>query len=218
MTSMKLLFFLLCIGHSFSLTAQKYLNDPRLFEAGERKEYAGENLTNIQFPTGGLGGGTIIMNGQGERNIWQIFNNFTQATMPESFFAIQTKTGDQTPITRQLQTSEGNFRAMDSLTFEGEYPMGWYHFFDNQIPVDVDLEVFSPFIPLDAKNTALPCVIYTFKATNNTNSTVDVNFLATQKNPIGYKGKPFNPSLINQFPAQGNMLEDFETGNYSKWI
>ena len=214
MKPLALLFFLI---YCLSINAQQYINDDRLFEQGERKVYSGENLTNISFPMGGLGGGCIMMNGYGERNMWQIFNNFTQAKIPESFFTVQTKVGGEMPVTRQLQTSAGNFIPMDSLTFEGEYPLGWYNFYDNELPLDVEMEVFSPFIPLDAKNSALPCAIYTIKAKNNSSTPVDVSFLATQKNPIGYIGSPIYDTSIDQFPNQGNIFEDFEDGNYDMW-
>ena len=215
---MRLILYTVILAHTLSLSAQNYINDSRLFEQGSRIIYQGENLTNISFPLGGIGGGCIHMNGQGERQMWQIFNNFTPATMPQSFFAIQAQAIGQAPVARQLQTNSGEFLPMDSLVFEGEYPLGWYTFFDDNLPVSVEMEVFSPFIPLDAKSSAIPCAIYTIKAKNNSTIDVEVNLLGTQKNPIGYSGSPIYHAEISPITLEGNIIEDFEDGTYNKWL
>lgn len=70
--------------------------------------YSGEYLTGIDFPIGALGGSVIRMNGKAERQWWQIFNNFEERAgsgiVPNSFFALRTKTKSNT-IVRALQTS-----------------------------------------------------------------------------------------------------------------
>ena len=68
------------------------------------------------------------MNGKAERQLWQIFNNFEERAgsgiVPNSFFALRTKTKNAT-VVRALQTSlVGEFSAMDSLSFQGEFPLG----------------------------------------------------------------------------------------------
>ncbi|MCL5284077.1 MAG: LamG domain-containing protein, partial [Armatimonadetes bacterium] len=62
-----------------------WLHDKRLMETGETKTYRGEYLTAISIGIGGIGAGTIQMNGKAERSAWQIFNNFEGVTVPHSF-------------------------------------------------------------------------------------------------------------------------------------
>ena len=154
--------------------------------------YSGKYLTGIDFPIGALGGSVIRMNGKAERQWWQIFNNFEERAgsgiVPNSFFALRTKTKDAT-VVRALQTSSiGAFTAMDSLSFQGEFPLGWYNFEDADLPVEVSMEVYNPLIPMDAKNSAIPCGIFNIKVKNTSDSKVAFDLLATQQNAVGFTG------------------------------
>lgn len=154
--------------------------------------YQGEYLTGIDFPVGALGGSVIRMNGKAERQWWQIFNNFEEregsGIVPNSFFALRTKTQNNT-VVRALQTSSvGDFTAMDSLNFQGEFPLGWYNFGDDELPVDVTLEAYNPLIPMDLKNSAIPCGIFNIKVKNTSDKKVEIDLLATQQNAAGFTG------------------------------
>ena len=154
--------------------------------------YQGERLTGLDFPIGALGGSLIRMNGKAERRWWQIFNNFEERAgsgiVPNSFFALRTKTKNAT-VVKALQTSSiGSFQAMDRLSFQGEYPLGWYNFGDDELPVDVTLEAYNPLIPMDLKNSAIPCGIFRVKVKNVSAKKVEINLLATQQNAVGFSG------------------------------
>ncbi len=154
--------------------------------------YSGKYLTGIDFPVGAVGGSVIRMNGKAEREWWQIFNNFEERAgsgrVPNSFFALRTKTKDAT-VVRALQTSSvGEFSAMDSLSFQGEFPLGWYNFGDAALPVEVSLEAYNPLIPMDLKNSAIPCGIFSVKVKNTAATKVEIDLLATQQNAVGFSG------------------------------
>ena len=154
--------------------------------------YKGVYLTDLDFPIGPIGGGVIRMNGKAERRWWQIFNNFEEhagsGIVPNSFFAIRTSTKNET-VVKALQTSTvGPFSAMDSLVFQGEYPFGRYTFFDKKVPVKVTLEAYNPLIPMDLKNSAIPCAIFSVKVKNSSANDVNISLLATQENAVGFSG------------------------------
>ncbi len=154
--------------------------------------YQGEYLTGLDFPVGAVGGSVIRMNGKAERQWWQIFNNFEERAgsgiVPNSFFALRAKTKEGTVI-KVLQTSSlGAFSAMDSLSFQGEFPFGWYRFADDELPVDVTLEACNPLIPMDLKNSAIPCGIFSIKVKNPSSKKVEIGLLATQQNAVGFAG------------------------------
>jgi uncharacterized protein (DUF608 family) len=160
-------------------------DDDRLFSRGQRHVYRDKHLGAISLPVGGIAAGPIQINGEGRR-IWQIFKNYEAVTLPNSFFAVRAKAGDSPPVARAVQTvGEGPLVAMKSLQFSGEYPFGWYAFEDPELPVEVSLEVFSPLIPLDTRNSSIPCAIFNLTAHNPGQQVVQVGFLATQQNPIG---------------------------------
>lgn len=154
--------------------------------------YQDQKLGALDFPIGAVGGSVIRMNGKAERTWWQIFHNHEQrkgsGVVPNSFFAVRTKAGDATRVRALQTTPAGPFSAMQSLTFSGEFPFGWYAFQDDEIPVKVTLEAYNPLIPMDLKNSAIPCAIFRIKVANPTHQTVDVGLLATQQNAVGFSG------------------------------
>jgi uncharacterized protein (DUF608 family) len=163
----------------------KLQDDPRV-------NYSGENCSAVDFPIGAMGGGVIRMNGKAERAWWQIFHNFEErkdsGKLPNSFFAIRTEC-EGNVIVRALQTvAIGSFHKMQSLRFQAEYPFGWYIFEDPSLPVQVSLEVYNPFIPMDMKNSAIPCGLFKINIKNPTNKKVSVSILATQQNAVGFTG------------------------------
>ena len=169
---------------------QDLLSGAYLFSRGEQRVYRDENLTGISLPVGGIGTGDIQINGAGERRIWQIFNNQSQAFVPDSFFAVRAGRQGAEPVLRALQTTPvGPFSGMKSLTFRGEYPFGWYDFEDPDLPVQVRMEVFNPLVPRDVKASGMPCNIYNLTASNKGDRPVTVSFLAAQQNAVGYRGE-----------------------------
>jgi non-lysosomal glucosylceramidase len=163
------------------------LTDPKtLFSRGESKLYRDSYLEEIRLPVGGVGTGAIQMDGYGRRFSWQLWRNFADFPLPNSIFAVRATKAAGEPVVRVLQTvKEGPFQAMKSLAFKGQFPFGEYFFEDADLPVQVSMEVFNPFIPLDPKNSAIPCAIYNLKVRNTSDRPVDVSFLATQQNASG---------------------------------
>jgi len=165
------------------------LNDPALTARGETRVYEGDHLTGISLPVGGIGTGVIQYNGNGEPHAWQIFNNYTWDRVPETYMAVRAQVKGGEPVVRALQTAPvGKFPAMEKLQFRGEYPFGWFDFVDSQLPVKVSLEVFNPLVPLDARDSAIPCVISNVTVTNTGDEPVEVDVLAAQLNAVGFTG------------------------------
>ena len=124
------------------------LDDPTLFDRGEPRVYEGDHLEAIGLPVGGIGAGLIQMNGYAEPHIWQIFNNYAGVRVPHSFLAVRAAVDGSDAVTRALQGKPvDGLEPMGDLTFQGRYPFGWYAFNDAELPVSVELEVFSPLIP-----------------------------------------------------------------------
>jgi len=170
------------------------LNDASLTAKGKTHVYAAEYLAAIKFTVGGIGAGAIQFDGDAVPAIWQIATNYQEHNIDDSFLAIRAQAEGNSPVVRALRTkAAGEFSAMKSLSFEGEYPLGKYKFVEPALPVDVELEVFNPFIPMDLKNSSIPCVIYTVKVKNPSSSKVVVDILGAQKNALGYaEGKKGN--------------------------
>ena len=193
---------------------EQLLNDPALFAKGQPYVFRGEHLQTISLPLGGIGSGCIQINGMADMNVWQIFNNRLGEKLPNSFFAVRAKSAQGQPVLRALQgTAVGPFKAMKDLSFRGAYPFGWYDFEDPELPVKVSLEAFNPLIPLDAKNSAIPCAIFNLTAENPTDKPVEVSFLASQQNAVGYLGdKPVNNRSYPGYGKNANELIEEKDG------
>ncbi len=77
---------------------------------------------------------------------------------------------------------------VDKVEFIGEYPIAELKFIDRQLPVKVSLRAFSPHIPMNAKDSAIPAAVFEFTVTNTSREEVRVSLLSTLQNAAGYDG------------------------------
>ncbi len=174
------------------------------------KSFYNENVCGI--PLGGLGTGTIELRSDGRLWDWQIFNNppwsgkflsfsdESKVVEPwESLIAVRVKEENKPPIVRLLQRMKTedvmdmyyypDVRTIKNILYVGEYPFAnLYYEEENAVfPVEISLEAFSPFIPLDSKNSSLPCAIFTFTIKNLTSNPVSSSIIFSIPNPCGYE-------------------------------
>jgi len=151
--------------------------------------YRGEHLEAVGMPVGGIGTGSIWLDGQGRLGVWQIFNNLTETRIPDSFFAVRASVAGGSAVTRVLQTTaEGPLEPVESLEYEGGYPIARLTFHDPALPVRVTLEGFNPLIPLDTASSSIPCAIFRLTARNPGQEPAEVSLLATLQNAVGSRG------------------------------
>jgi len=167
---------------------RKQLDDlGHLTARGRSRIYAGDRLGAISMPVGGIGAGCIQMDGRGCTAVWQIAGNYKPVAVPDSFLAIRARTGAGAPAVRAVQGADaGPFKGMAAVRFRGEYPFGWWTFSDPALPVQVELEVFSPTVPGNARDSAIPCAIRRVTVTNKGARPATVSIMAVQQNAVGY--------------------------------
>jgi uncharacterized protein (DUF608 family) len=154
-----------------------------------RRVYRGRNLEAVGMPLGGIGTGSIWLNGHGQLGVWQIFNNLSEPRVPDSFFAVSARTASAPAVTRVLQTQgEGNLRPVESIDYEGGYPIARLTFHDADFPLEVSLEAMNPMIPLDSANSSIPCAVFRLTAKNPGSASVEAAFCATLQNAVGNPG------------------------------
>jgi non-lysosomal glucosylceramidase len=181
----------------------------------DRTIYRGENLRAIAMPLGGIGTGTIALAGDGGLRQWQILHNVDHlAHVPHTFFGFWGKTPGGGTVARVLQSAalydQRNFKppatandhvvpaesrkllerlpGVKELEYAGEYPMARIRYLDPALPAEVALEAYSPFVPLDSKNSGLPIIVFEFRVTNTGSSRLDCSLLATLQNLVGWDG------------------------------
>ncbi len=71
-----------------------------------------------------------------------------------------------------------------TVEFAGEYPVGIVHYRSDDFPVKVEMEAFSPFIPLNAKDSALPATLFHITIENVSAKSIHVGILGWLENAV----------------------------------
>ncbi len=168
-----------------------------LFERGEPTVYRGPELTWIGMPIGGICAGQLYLGGDGRLWHWDIFNlsqpanfsdtggpNYAKPPKPESpisqGFAVKITSGGQT----QLRTLDRRGIDAKHISFVGQYPVAFVDYRDPALPVTVSLEAFTPFIPLNVKDSSLPATVMRFTVKNTSTAPVEVELAGWLQNAV----------------------------------
>jgi uncharacterized protein (DUF608 family) len=155
----------------------------------------------ISFPLGGVAAGCIGLGGRGQLRDWQIFNrpDYGRAA-GYAFPAIWSKVDNGKPVVKVLESrlmppyeaptglspaAVSGLERLDQATFTGEYPLARVAFKDRELPVQVMLEAFSPFVPLDAEESGLPVAVLRYRVSNPSTQTAEVSIAFSLDNPVG---------------------------------
>lgn len=165
---------------------------PRVFE--------GRHLNMIAFPLGGVAAGSISLGGRGQLRDWEIFNRADKGNnLQYAFPSIWVRAGDHKAIARVLearyqppyegQNGLGSQNApglsrLASARFTGEYPLARIDFEDEELPVRVSLEAFSPFIPHEPDDSGLPVAILRYRVTNSGTQSTRAAIAWSIENPV----------------------------------
>jgi len=198
----------------------------------------GKNLRAAAMPIGGIGTGSIAMGADGLLKQWQITNSVRHLSfVPNSFFGIWVKNLDKSEspsITRALVCD--NFRkdpdfappesvndhllgsgakemlkhlpTVEDIQFDGEYPISFLRFIDKNLPIEISLNAYNPFIPLDPKNSGLPLIVFDFQIQNPTENSIEVSLIGSLLNFVGWNGiNVFKGCSYNHFGGNLNSLK-----------
>ena len=168
-------------------------------------------LSEIAFPIGGIGTGTVSLGGRGNLKDWEIFNRPGKGKdLPYTFFSLWFREEGSKPVSMVLESripppyrgSHGipwsyvpGLPRLAKARFRGEYPFAWIDFEDN-IPLEISLEAFNPLIPLNAKDSGLPVAIFKWRVRNKSMRRIDLTLAMSLLNAVGYDGVS---SLTNRF-------------------
>lgn len=164
----------------------------RLWDSGSRA-WAGNELHTVGMPVGGIGAGQIYLCGDGSLGLWEIFNehhvpphglqSYVRRTIPkpvEHGLAVywEDENGQQV---RRLDQS-----GFPDVTFKNEHPIGVVRY-AGAGPLEIELEGFSPFIPLNAEDSGLPVTLMVVTIKNTGNQDIAVGTASWIENIIGRK-------------------------------
>ncbi len=234
------------------VSADKQLADSYfagLRERGEREAYSGQDLETIGMPVGGIATGQMYLRGDGTLGLWHIFNRhiFTgygldcyRTYRPDSpvesgFAVVVQREIDGAQILKPLNQDFG------TVEFVGEYPIGLVRYHADDVPIDVETEAFSPFIPLNAPDSALPTTLFHITLKNTSDQTKRVGVLGWLENAVCFhsarsrsvarqtqiaqeKGRTLivhaaqePPKQRTQAPRPKIVVMEFEGTDYGNW-
>jgi non-lysosomal glucosylceramidase len=192
------------------------------------RKFTGRKLGMLAFPLGGVGAGSIALGGRGQLRDWEIFNRSEKGKSPAyAFPAIWVQAGDAKPVAHVLEARivapfEGRsglgadnapgLSRLESATFTGEYPLATVAFHDPKLPVDVTLEAFSPFVPLDAEGSGLPVAVMRYRVHNPGKSAAKVAIAFAIDNPVIAEGSGAQASAltrVNEFKTAERLAGVF---------
>ncbi|MEK6571300.1 MAG: GH116 family glycosyl-hydrolase, partial [Bacteroidota bacterium] len=221
------------------VTSQKKgYTSKELFSGPQVRTFTRNALNEIAFPLGGIGAGNVSLGGRGNLRDWEIFNRPAKGrTLPYTFFAIWTKREGSESLARILEAQRrppygpafglptGEVSGLPRLRearFRGEYPFAWIDFLDGDLPVEVSLEAFTPFIPLNSEASSIPCAIFRWRLKNKTRKAIHGTLAYSIVNPIGIAREGEKPgncfakffgSNVNQFIDEPNLRGLLMTSN-----
>lgn len=219
-----------------------------LFERGQREVYTYPESEKIGMPVGGICCGQVYLGGNGKLWHWDIFNSVENSGSSGPHYANPLK--PHSPIDQgfaiAISSTEGSqIRPLDhtgweKVSFIGEYPIGYIEYEDRGCPVTVSLEAFSPFIPLNPEDSALPATVMRFTVKNRSRTPVEIEIGGWLQNAVcinsasEYDGVrrnrivdhsrfKFLECTAERKPAETTqkrediVFENFESGSYSTW-
>ncbi|MFO8007580.1 MAG: GH116 family glycosyl-hydrolase [Candidatus Brocadiia bacterium] len=175
-----------------------------LFGTGPQRTFSGDALSEIAFPLGGIGTGCISLGGRGQLRDWEIFNRPNMGFRPPHTFAlVRAQAEGGRPVVKVLESTPpppysnphgfaggtgAGLPHLQANTFRGEYPFAWLEFEDDDLPVQVSLEAFNPFIPLNDLDSGIPVAVLTYRVENPGPRPAETLIVWRLHNVLGYDG------------------------------
>jgi len=148
--------------------------------------YTGEYLSRIAYPLGGIGAGMFCIEGTGALSHMSVRNHPDVFNEPCMFAAISVRGLENGTLVAEGEVPEwkkfgspntGNgsggssygLPRFEKARFIARFPYAEIDLDDQDIPLDVSIKAWSPFIPTDADNSSLPVagIEYSFKNTGS---------------------------------------------------
>jgi uncharacterized protein (DUF608 family) len=178
-----------------------------------RATTAGSDAPHLALPLGGIGTGNFAICSDGSLRQWQLHNigNHSGA-LPHTFFALRaSRVEPPLDVLRILQTAPirestatplvtddvaprwqhellRSHQGVTGTTVSDTYPFAHVRYEDDDVPLEVSVEAFTPLVPLDVETSSLPVAMFTFRITNTDPFHVHGTLGATLQNAVGWDG------------------------------
>lgn len=189
--------------------------------------YAGEYNNRIAFPIGGMGTGMFCLEGTGAISHMSVWHRPEIFHEPGMFAAIHVKGIEDgakvlegpVPEWRKFGMpgsglggpSGANYGLprFHESTFKARFPFGEVSLTDNDIPLNVTITGWNPFIPGDADNSSLPVGILEYTFENKSDKSLETVFSYNTRNFLSWKrGLDYIKPMKNGFVLAQKAIEN----------
>lgn len=236
MKKITLLALSVCLFVAFSTSCSSKNTSKSENKRAFNSPYDAENLNRIAFPIGGMGAGMFCLEGTGAISNMSVRHQPNVFFEPCMFAAIHVKgiangakvLEGPVPDRKKFGAPESalggplttwGLPRFDNVTFASHFPFATIQLSDNDIPLQVELKGWSPFIPTDNDNSSLPvgAIEYTFtnigandiEAVFSYNSRNFMKVTDDAPNTVQYLKNGF---ILSQFAPEG---KDYLKGNFA---
>jgi len=165
--------------------------------------YDQDHLGRVALPLGGIGTGTVALGGRGNLTDWEIMNRPAKGYQGgNALFFLSARQEGQSAVIRGLEGTvpppyEGDFGLkvpfhgvprFRECRFDAAYPLGQVSLSDPDVPLDVRIEAFNPFIPADVANSSWPVAVLRYVLINPTDQPIEAAVCGAMSNYIGKDG------------------------------
>ena len=179
-----------------------------LMERGEPTFYKSDDLKYIGMPIGGIGAGQLYLGGDGKLWHWDIFNENINTGTSGPHYANPPKAESSLKQGFAL-TIDGKTRELDrtgfsDIRFRGEYPIGRVEYRADDVAVN--LEAFSPFIPLNTDDSSLPATVMSFTVKNTGSKEMEATLVGALENIIASSASGIRRTQISTGKSHSFMM------------
>lgn len=168
-------------------------------------KYENEYLNRIAFPIGGIGAGMFCLEGTGAISHLSVNNRPDIYNEPYAFAAISIKGIERGAKVLEAVVPKwklfgppgtgnggGNrnygLPRFENGSFLARFPFATIELQDKDIPLEIEISGWSPFIPTDEDNSSLPVGVLEYHFKNTSGKKIDAVFSYNSKNFIDEKG------------------------------
>ncbi len=172
-------------------------------ESREAAPWLSSEATEVAFPLGGIGTGTILSEHAGtcetsrsgtcRGRAWRCPTRSLPSGRRQRAWCVTRVLEGRVPPPHSAShgihpNNQGGLPRFAGCRFRGRYPVAEVQLRDSGVPLEVDLLTYAPLVPLDAEDSGLPCIVFRWRLANPGPVPVAAIAVGTLLNPAGYAG------------------------------
>lgn len=176
----------------------------KLIRSNKQRSFSKE-ATAAKFLLGGIGTGNVSIGSRGNFTDFELHGVPNKGMdSPYTFFALRAQDSKGNSVVKALEGELvppfdhshgftaweiGGLPRFHETSMVGEYPFVWVDYQEEQVPLTITMEAYTPMIPLQVEDSSLPCGIIKYKVKNRSDDIQSVSIVGSFANLCNYSGR-----------------------------